>query len=116
MGVLRRYMLTLGKEHWTIFKRVFMYLCGTKDYVIYYQGRPGGDSGKLNVHGFVDVNWATELDQWRSTNGYVFKMFGGAISWMSKRKAVVTLSTTEAEYMVATHGSKEAIWIQRLCS
>jgi hypothetical protein len=43
-------------------------------------------------------------------------MFGGAISWMSKRQAVVALSTTEVEYMVATHGSKEVVWLQRLCS
>jgi hypothetical protein len=28
----------------------------------------------------------------------------------------VSLSTTEAEYMEATHESKEAIWLQRLCS
>jgi hypothetical protein len=28
----------------------------------------------------------------------------------------VALSTTEVEYMVATHASKEAVWLQRLCS
>ena len=35
---------------------------------------------------------------------------------MSKRQAVVALSTTEVEYMAATHASKEAMWLQRLCS
>ena len=34
---------------------------------------------------------------------------------MSKKQSVVALSTTEAEYMAATHASKEAIWLQRLC-
>jgi hypothetical protein len=63
VGVLSRYMLTPGKEQWTIVKRVFKYLCGTKDYAICYQGRLGGDSGKLNVHGFVDADWAGDLDQ-----------------------------------------------------
>jgi hypothetical protein len=55
------------------------------------------------------------IDGGRPT-GYVFKMFGGAISWMSKRQVVIALSTTEVEYMAATHGSKEAVWLQRLCS
>jgi hypothetical protein len=45
----------------------------------------------------------------------VFNLFGGAISWMRKRQAVVALSTTEVEYMEATHASKEAVWLHILC-
>jgi hypothetical protein len=115
MGVLRKYMLTPGKEHWTVVKRVFKYLCGTKYYVICYQGKTGGDN-ELNVPRFFYANWDRDLDRRRSTNGYVFKMFSGAISWMSKRQEVVALSTTEVEYMAATHGRKEVVWLQRLCS
>eukprot|EP00253_Pinus_taeda_P017380 PITA_17380 len=62
------------------------------------------------------VDWAGDLDQRRSTSGYVFNLFGGAVSWMSKKQSVVALSTSEAEYMAATHASKEAVWLQRLCS
>jgi phosphoribosyl-AMP cyclohydrolase len=46
----------------------------------------------------------------------VFNLFGGEISWMRKRQAVVALSTIEVEYMAATHARKEAVWLQRLCS
>jgi hypothetical protein len=70
----------------------------------------------VDIHGFVDVEWARDLDRRRSTSGYVFNLFGGEISWMRKRQAVVALSTTEAEYMAATHASKEALWLQILCS
>eukprot|EP00253_Pinus_taeda_P008536 PITA_08536 len=63
-----------------------------------------------------ELDWAGDLDQRRSTSGYVFNLFGGAVSWMSKKQSVVALSTTEAEYMAATHASKEAVWLQRLCS
>jgi hypothetical protein len=55
------------------------------------------------------------MDCRRSTSGYVFNLFGEAISWMSRRQAVVALSTTKVEYITATHASKEAIWLQRLC-
>jgi hypothetical protein len=55
VGVLRRYMSTPGKQHWTVVKRVFKYLCGTKYCVICYQGKPEGDS-ELDVHGFLDTN------------------------------------------------------------
>jgi phosphoribosyl-AMP cyclohydrolase len=33
-----------------------------------------------------------------------------------KKTVVVALSTTEVEYMATTHASKEAVWLQRLCS
>ena len=46
----------------------------------------------------------------------MFNLFGVAINWMSKRQAVVSLSTTEAEYMAATNARKEAVWLQILCS
>jgi len=44
-----------------------------------YQGRPGLDR-VLDICGFVDADWARDLDQRRSTSGYVFKLFGGAVS------------------------------------
>eukprot|EP00253_Pinus_taeda_P024426 PITA_24426 len=97
-----------GKEHWTSVKRVFRYLRGTSDYGLCYQGRPGWDR-VLDIRGFVDADWAGDLDQRRSTSGYVFNLFGGAVNWMSKKQSVVALSTTEAEYMAATHASKEAV-------
>jgi hypothetical protein len=69
----------------------------------------------VDIHGFVDANWAGDLDHRRSTSEYVFNLFGGAISWMRKREAIVSLSTTEVEYMAATHASKEVVWLQILC-
>ena len=41
------------------------------------------NSEKLGVHGFVDSDWARDVDGRRSTSGYVFKLFGEEISWMS---------------------------------
>jgi len=102
------------KEHWAIIKSVFMYLCGTKSYTIYYQRRPIPNK-VLDVHGFVDVDWVGDLDHKIYTSGYVFSLFGGKISGMSERQAIVALSTTEIDYMAVTHASKEAIWLQRLC-
>jgi hypothetical protein len=115
VGVLSRYMSKPGKEHWTTIKRVFTHLCGTASYGLGYKGRPRLDR-VVDIPGFVDAHWARDLDCRRSISGYVFNLFGGAISWMRKRQVVVALSTTEAEYMATTHASKEAVWLQILCS
>jgi hypothetical protein len=83
-------MSKIGKEHWTIVKRVFRYLHGTASYGFCYEGRLGLDR-MVNIHGFVDAYWAGDLDRRRSTSEYVFNLFGGAISWMRKRQTVVAL-------------------------
>ena len=80
VGVVSMFISKPGKEHWTTAKRVFRYLGGTSDYVLCYQGRTG-----LDIHGFVDADWAGDLDQIISTSGYVFNIFGVVVSWMSKR-------------------------------
>jgi hypothetical protein len=35
-----------------------------------------------------------------------------AVSWSSKKQNIVTLSSTEAEYVAETHAAKEGIWLQ----
>ena len=66
------------------------------------------------VCGFVDLDFAGDLDKRRYTSSYVFTLAGGAISWMSKLQETVALSTTEVEYIVASHACKEAIWLRGL--
>eukprot|EP00253_Pinus_taeda_P031769 PITA_31769 len=61
VGVLSRFMSKPGKEHWTTVKRVFKYLRGTSVYSLCYQGRLGLDR-MLDIHGFVDADWAGDLD------------------------------------------------------
>eukprot|EP00253_Pinus_taeda_P005006 PITA_05006 len=79
VGVLSRFMSKPGKEHWIAVKRVFRYLRGTSDYGLCYQGRPRLDK-VLDIRGFVDGDWVEDLDHRRSASGYVFNLFGGAVS------------------------------------
>ena len=46
-------------------------------------------------------------------SGFAFLIDGGAVSWSSKRQSLVTLSTTEAEYVAATHLAQR-IYLQSL--
>ncbi|MCF8701923.1 Ty1/Copia family ribonuclease HI, partial [Corynebacterium sp. MC-10] len=66
------------------------------------------------VRGYVDSDYAGDLDKSKSTTGYVFTLTGGAVSWVSKLQSVVATSTTEAEYVAATQASKEAVWLKMI--
>ena len=108
-------MANPGWVHWDAVKRVFRYLRGTSHYSICYHGNSFRTPHSVCSFRFVNSDWEGDIDHRRSTNGYVFAMFGGAISWMSKRQLVVALSTIEDEYMAATHACKEAICLRILC-
>ena len=66
-----------------------------------------------DLQGFVDADGAPQ-DHRRAISGYVFMVDGGAVSWSSKKQEIVILSTTEAEYVAATHAAKEAVWLRCL--
>jgi len=50
------------------------------------------------------------------TSGFAFIINGSAISWSAKCQELVTLSTTESEYVVVTHTAKEALWLHSFIS
>lgn len=108
VNLLSRYSTNPGKSHWQAIKRVFRYLKGTSSLGITY--------GNVihDVTGFCDADWAGDLDQRKSTTGYIFIMNGGAISWSTKKQPTVALSTTEAEYMSMVAATQEAIWLKCL--
>ncbi|KAM2002375.1 hypothetical protein ACFX15_026084 [Malus domestica] len=67
-----------------------------------------------NPVGYVDSDYAGDLDGRKSTTGYVFTMAKGPVCWRSILQSSVALSTTEAEYMAVAEAIKEAIWIHGL--
>ncbi|RVW38125.1 Retrovirus-related Pol polyprotein from transposon TNT 1-94 [Vitis vinifera] len=68
-------------------------------------------SASLKLQGYVDADFAGDIDSRKSTTGFVFTLSGTAISWTSNLQKIVTLSTTEAEYVAATEAGKEMIWL-----
>jgi hypothetical protein len=107
VGVLSRYRGS-PTAHWRGALRVVRYLLGTKSYGL----KLGGSD--VPLQGFVDANFAGDLDDRKSTTGFVFLVYGGAVSWRSKRQGAVTTSTVEAEYMAASSAIKEAAWLRGL--
>jgi hypothetical protein len=46
----------------------------------------------------MDVDWANNLSDRRSTSGFMFSFGSGAISWNSKKQPTVALLSMEAKY------------------
>jgi len=105
VGVVRRYMNNLGKEHWMEVKWILRYLRGTTTHALC-----GGGSSTV-LQGYVDSDMVGDKDSSKSAIGYVFTMGGTIVSWISKLQKVVALSSREVEYVAATKDSKEMLWL-----
>jgi len=99
------------KQHWIAVKRIMRYLRGTIYYGLLYSR-----SGSEKCIGYSDSDWAGDLDDRKSTSGYLFQISGAAVSWRSKKQTCVALSTAEAEYMALAGAAQEAIWMRQLSS
>ena len=110
MSLVSRYMDKPTELHMVVVKRILRYLRGTTELGIGYLKGVRVDG----VVAYSDSDYAGDLDDRRSTSGYVFMMGSGAVSWSSKKQAVVTLSTTEAEFISAAACACQVIWVQRV--
>ena len=108
VGAVSKFCSNPTEAHKTAVKRIFRYLKKTMNLALKYckDGKP--------VTGFSDADWGGDLDDRRSTTGNLFLLAGGAVSWLSKKQAVVALSTTEAEYVALSLAAQEATWLQKL--
>ncbi|SCZ91576.1 BZ3500_MvSof-1268-A1-R1_Chr1-2g01500 [Microbotryum saponariae] len=99
-------------EHWEALKHILRYLVGTRNFSIRYQ--KSFQPMLAILEGFVDADHGADPVTRHSVSGYIFTCAGGAISWITKRQTVVTLSITEAEYVAMLYAACEGIWLRRL--
>jgi hypothetical protein len=107
VSVVSRYQSNPGPEHWSAVKHILRYLRNTKHYFLVY------GSEDLTVPGYTDSDFQSDIDDRRSTSGFVFLLGKGAFSWRSFKQSTTADSTTEAEYVAASEAAKEAVWIRK---
>ena len=84
-----------------------LFFSGTKDYKLIL----GGSHSTLV--GYTDTDWGSQ-NHCHSISGFTFFIGDRVVSWSSKKQPIITLTSTEAEYVALTHSSKDIIWIQKL--
>jgi hypothetical protein len=92
---------TLAGARW-----VFRYLNYSKHLRRCY----AGNSQEVALVGHSDSDYAGDATDRRSTMGYVFLLYGVAVTWAAHKQQSISTSTTEAEYVGLCNTAK------KLCS
>eukprot|EP00253_Pinus_taeda_P028371 PITA_28371 len=111
VGLIARFMKNPHESHWKAAKTILHYVRGTIQFGIHYSA----EASPLLV-GFTDFDWAGDLDDRKSTAGYVFTLGSGPITWACKKQSVISLSSIEAEYRGVIEASKEVLWLHQILS
>jgi len=104
-----QYMHKPQLSHWQAVKQILRYLAGTSTDGLHFSS-----SSTYSITGFSDSDWATDLDDRKSTTGYCIFVGNNLVSWSSKKQKVVSRSSTEAEYRSVAAALADIIWIQSL--
>ncbi|KAM6506366.1 hypothetical protein FSOLCH5_15475 [Fusarium solani] len=116
---LSQHAMNPSSEHLRYANRVLSYLQTTQYYAIEFSGSVDkaaeietGDDEVLQQSS--DASFADDPETRKSTQGYLMKLFSGAIMWQSSKQKTVTTSTTEAELLSLSHTARETIALYRL--
>ena len=95
VGVCAGYQSNPKESHITAVKRIIRYVNRILDYGIWYS-----KDSNVSFVGFSDVDWVGNADDRKSTSGCYLYLGNNLVSWHSKKKNFISLSTTDAEYII----------------
>jgi hypothetical protein len=110
---LAQYLLNPSPLHISAANRVIRYLYATRFLAIEYSQNAGISQVTPDFECCTDAAYADDIPSRKSTEGYLFKLFNGAIDWRSTRQKQVTKSSTEAELMALSHAATDLYWWRR---
>jgi hypothetical protein len=96
-------------SHLKTAKRIFRFVKGIASYQLFYSS-----SYNLEIIGYSDSDWAGNLEDRKSTTGFIFFIGETTFIWTLKKQFIVALSTCEAEYIAAALCVCHAIWLRKL--
>ncbi|KAK6162210.1 hypothetical protein DH2020_002051 [Rehmannia glutinosa] len=96
VGLCARFQSNPKESHMSAVKRIFRYLKGTIQYVLFY---PTNEN--FSLKGYSDSDYAENIYDRKSTSGSYQFLGDCLVSWFSKKQNCVSLPTAEAEYISA---------------
>ena len=104
-----RFMESPKYSHWKMSERILRYVAGTLNFGLWYT-----QSDDNHLSSYRDNDFAGSLDDRKNTSGHAFHPGMNLISWASKKKSIVSISSAEEEYVATPSASCQAVWMRRI--
>lgn len=117
---LAEFLTNPSQQHIQAAYQTLEYMYETKDYALHYDASISTDTAHIQdsdepcFFGATDASYADDKATRKSSQGYIFYLFGGPIDWKATLQRCVTKSTTKAELIAASCAGTELIWWWRL--
>lgn len=110
VSVVSRYMDAPTVTHMNAVKQILRYIRGTTGLGVVYKKNQGNEE----LIGYSDSDLAGDTDDRKSTSGIIYFLGESPITWVSHKQRIVALSSCEAEYIAATGGACQGIWLTKI--
>ena len=87
VNTLSQFLTDPRHVHLIVAKHILRYLKGTIDYGLKYEANQ-----KINLEGYVDLDWEGSAIDRKSTSGCCFSMGSSVISWFSRKQSLEEIS------------------------
>ena len=102
-------------HHWQAAQQIIRYLLQTKNHGITFHSIGYRIEGYAhNLSGYSDADFASDVNDRKSTTGWIFTFNGMPISWASKKQTLVARSSMESELIAGSHAAVEGVWLIKL--
>lgn len=109
VSVVSQFMHAPYTTHYDAVIRILRYLKSAPGKGLFF-----GRHDHIQVEAYTDADWAGSVSDRKSTSGYCVMVGGNLVTWRSKKQAVVSRSSAEAEFRAMSQGICELIWIKIL--
>ena len=116
VGLLGRHLQSPTPRHFHATKRILRYLKGVRRTGINYRRETTSNMTTQHFMAYADSDWAQCPDTRKSTTGIVFLYAGAPVHWVSRKQGTVSQSSSEAEYVSASHATRDLMWILQLAN
>lgn len=107
---LSQFLQEPTSAHWGACKHLLRYLKGSRLLSLAFT-----ETSSSSLEGFSDADWASCVDDRRSTGGHCLFLGNNLLVWSSKKQDVVARSSAESEYRALANAASDLVWFHSLC-